>query len=138
MLKVTAVIEPLALPEEVKLSRMDSNYNLYIKRTCPFSLKVLSYMSEIGQYDKINILDCEDQPTNENFKILERLGGKYQVPCLNIDDDWIYESDKIIDILNTSLNVDNLKSPITDYISITFEKVKDLKRNFMIDKRIND
>ncbi len=99
-----------------------------IKDTCPYSLKVLSFLGEIEKNNFVEVMVCDENFQNKNSQQLGKIGGKLQVPCLNIDDNWYYESTDIIGILNKKFNVYNKKTPITDYISITFEKVIGLKK----------
>lgn len=65
---------------------------LYIGFSCPFCQKVMLFMAE-NQID-ITVIDVwEDEA---EFKKLRSLSGKTQVPCLQIDDDYLLESDDII------------------------------------------
>ena len=75
----------------------DSQFELYFKPDCPFSLKVLNFFKDnnIVKYPSYNIDDatCGEQ----NARKLEEVGGKVQVPCLVIDGKAMYESDDIIE-----------------------------------------
>ena len=75
----------------------DSQFELYFKPDCPFSLKVLNFFKDnnIIKYPSYNIEDatCGEQ----NARKLEEVGGKVQVPCLVIDGKAMYESDDIIE-----------------------------------------
>jgi len=100
---------------------------LYIKKSCPFSMKVLSFASEIGEYNSLNIVECDDSYEDNNSIELEINGGKLQVPCLQIGKEWIYESDEIIKRLR--LEFQNYSdTPITDYTSTVFTKFIKLKK----------
>lgn len=70
------------------------NHTLYMKKTCPYCLKVLRFME-----DNNITLDMRDilQPGNQNDLI--RIGGKKQVPCLIIEGKPMYESEDIIEYL---------------------------------------
>ncbi len=72
------------------------NLKLYIRKTCPFCMKVLNYIKENNISD-IEIIDISKDETIE--KELEEKGGKNQVPCLLIDDRYMYESSDIIEYL---------------------------------------
>ena len=67
------------------------DHTLYYKKSCPYCQKVLRFMQD----NKIN-LDMRDtlQPGNQNDLI--HIGGKKQVPCLDIGNKPMYESDDII------------------------------------------
>lgn len=73
------------------------NLKLYIRKTCPFCDKVLRYIKEN------NILNIEIIDVSENEKELEEKGGKNQVPCLLIDDYYLYESLDIINYLKENI-----------------------------------
>lgn len=65
---------------------------LYMKPTCPFCLKVMSFVEERGidlpMRDIVADADAADT--------LIEVGGKRQVPCLFIDGKPLYESGDII------------------------------------------
>ena len=46
------------------------------------------------------IMDISLEPYKDGYDKLINLGGKYQVPCLDIDGKALYESDDIIAYLN--------------------------------------
>lgn len=75
---------------------MATSYELFYKPTCPFCIKVLSFMTE---HDiKLPLRDISsDQDARST---LEQVGGKVQVPCLFIDGKPMYESDDIIAYLS--------------------------------------
>ena len=81
----------------------DSQFELYFKPDCPFSLKVLNFFKDnnIVKYSSYNIEDatCGEQ----NARKLEEVGGKVQVPCLVIDGKAMYESDDIIEYAKENL-----------------------------------
>lgn len=73
-----------------------TNHTLYYFSTCPYCMKVLSYLTLKGiDVDKKNIRKDESA-----YNELMQGGGKAQVPCLRITTDhgeqWMYESDEII------------------------------------------
>lgn len=78
---------------------MSASYELFIKRTCPFCKKVLSFMGEHAIELPLRDIAAEPAARAE----LERVGGKVQVPCLFIDGTPLYESDDIIAYLNEHL-----------------------------------
>lgn len=69
---------------------------LYKFDTCPYCIKVMDYIASTGRQD-ILYLDTQEDPANKETLI--RTGGKYQVPCLFIDGEPMYESDDIIEWL---------------------------------------
>lgn len=70
------------------------NYNLelYYFPACPYCLKVLDYFDKKG----IKITLKNVRKDEAAARKLREIGGKYQVPCLFIDGDPLYESDDII------------------------------------------
>ena len=68
------------------------SYELFIMPTCPFCVKVLSFMKSKGI--EIPLRDTTTDP-NARQKLLD-VGGKTQVPCLFIDGKPLYESNDII------------------------------------------
>ena len=75
---------------------------LYYKDDCPFSLKVKSYLSETGNGNRVQLLNCNNV---EYKKALASGGGKLQYPCLQIDEEWLYESEEIIYRLKEELKI---------------------------------
>ena len=73
-----------------------SKLKLYIRETCPFCMKVLDYMDE-NNIEDIELIDISKDEMAK--KELEEKGGKNQVPCLKIDDRYMYESLDIIEYL---------------------------------------
>ncbi len=76
------------------------NLKLYIRKTCPFCDKVLRYIKEKNILN-IEIIDVKKKKKME--KELEEKGGKNQVPCLLIDDYYLYESLDIINYLKENI-----------------------------------
>lgn len=71
---------------------------LYYLPTCPYSQKVLLFMSEHGI---LIDMQATTEPANRDFLI--KHGGKNQVPCLFIDGLAMYESDDIIAYLKETM-----------------------------------
>lgn len=65
---------------------------LYIRRTCPFCVKVLGYLERRGIEVPLRDISADA----EAAATLVEVGGKRQVPCLFIDGKPLYESDDII------------------------------------------
>lgn len=90
----------------------NSQYTLYVKAGCPFCAKVLNFMDE---HDIVlPIMDISLEPYKDGYDKLINLGGKYQVPCLDIDGKALYESDDIIAYLNKTFvekNQDRIFDP---------------------------
>ncbi len=75
------------------------NLILYYKPTCPYCVKVLSFMDSQG-------IDLDKKDVSSSSEIRDELialGGKPQVPCLSIDGKALYESDDIIDWLSKNV-----------------------------------
>lgn len=70
----------------------NDTYTLYIRRECPFCKKVLDFMNK--EDIALPTMDITEWPNAEND--LVNLGGKLQVPCLDINGHALYESDDII------------------------------------------
>lgn len=72
--------------------------DLYILETCPYCIKVMSFLDENGvKYNKIDITDKASEDA------LIQMGGKRQVPFL-VDRDrniQMYESSDIIEYVKT-------------------------------------
>ena len=75
------------------------NHILYYKPTCPYCVKVISFMERAG-------LVCEMRNTFDEDVAAElvAIGGKRQVPCLVIDGKALYESDDIVAYLQTKVS----------------------------------
>ena len=75
------------------------NHILYFKPTCPYCVKVLSFMQRAD-------IECEMRNTLDADVAAEliAIGGKRQVPCLVIDGKALYESDDIIAYLQTKVS----------------------------------
>ena len=101
--------------------------NLFIKRSCPFSMKVLSFASEIGELESLTLSVCDEFFENDKSIQLGLNGGKLQVPCLQIGKEWIYESEEIIERLKIQFQ-NFTETPITDYTSTVFSKLINLKK----------
>jgi glutaredoxin 3 len=71
---------------------------LFYSNTCPYCMKVERYMRANGV--DIPMLSTADA---DNRRELIEKGGMYQVPCLRIDDTYLYESDDIIEYLRKNV-----------------------------------
>lgn len=71
---------------------MAKHVELYYRNFCGYSKKVLDFMSENGIELPTHCLQTEEGAEER----LVALGGKAQVPCLDIDGVAMYESDDII------------------------------------------
>lgn len=70
---------------------------LFHKEECPYCLKVRQFMSD----NSVSYVSLVTPNGSESRKILEKLGGKQQVPFLLDTDhgEWLYESSDIIDYI---------------------------------------
>ena len=71
---------------------MAASYELYIRYTCPYCVKVLDFMAERGIELPLRDITADAAALHT----LRTVGGKQQVPCLFIDGRPLYESDDII------------------------------------------
>lgn len=76
----------------------NEKYTLYVKAGCPFCKKVLDFMDE--HHIVLPVVDVSLMVHDVAYDQLINLGGKFQVPCLDIDGTAMYESDDIIAYLN--------------------------------------
>lgn len=78
---------------------MSHEYQLFYRPTCPFCVKVMSFMAD---HDiTLTMRDISSEP--DALEELVRVGGKRQVPCLFIDGQPLYESSDIIARLRADL-----------------------------------
>lgn len=89
---------------------MSENLELYIKNSCPFCHKVLSFMEENNITLPLHNIDESD----EDREHLIEVGGKRQVPCLFIDGKALYESSDIIDYLKEHVVEGEAAEPAED------------------------
>ena len=76
----------------------DQKLTLYHYRTCPFCIKVEKFLDKKGLTLPIIYID-ED---SKSFEMLYQKTGSVQAPCLQIGDEFMRESDDIIDFLGTN------------------------------------
>lgn len=76
----------------------NSQYTLFVKHGCPFCNKVLEFMDEY--HIVLPLVYIDEMVHDVIYDQLINLGGKFQVPCLDIDGTAMYESDDIIAYLN--------------------------------------
>lgn len=67
---------------------------LYYRPTCPFCVRVLKRMKDLGIEGSITLKNIYDDEEAEATLI--SVGGKRQVPCLLIDGEPLYESGDIV------------------------------------------
>ncbi|HEY5715698.1 MAG TPA: glutathione S-transferase N-terminal domain-containing protein [Psychromonas sp.] len=86
--------------EQVQIDAQTQSMQLYQYKACPFCVKVRREMRR--QALNISTIDAKQAVNKE---VLEKQGGKIQVPCLRIEENnsviWLYESSAIIAHLNT-------------------------------------
>ena len=106
--KVILFVDAATAPSSMQRSqdaqdRVDqqlTKLSIYEFNACPFCVKVRRELKRLN----LNITrhDAKNDATHKNTLVNE--GGKYQVPCLRIENDdssieWLYESDEIISYL---------------------------------------
>lgn len=74
------------------------NYKLFVGTHCPFCRKVENFMKD----NDINIKTVNINEDMEQMRELIEKGGKRQVPCLLHDDQYLYESNDIIEFLKAN------------------------------------
>ena len=79
------------------MTRLESHI-LYYRPTCPYCVKVLSFMNGAGI--ELELRNIQDPAIARE---LVAIGGKQQVPCLVIDGKALYESDDIIAYLGKAV-----------------------------------
>lgn len=81
--------------EQASINEQLKNYSLYQFSACPFCIKVRRVMR------KLNLpIELRNANTDESFKTeLLTQGGSPKVPCLRIENQWMYESNDIIKYL---------------------------------------
>lgn len=79
---------------------MSANHELefFMKPTCPYCIKVLSFMEENGVAVPLRDIEVDEDAA----KTLVAVGGKRQVTCLFIDGKPLYESGDIIEWLSAN------------------------------------
>lgn len=90
------VVVPQIHPPFLLIAQKKSVLLLYYSNYCPYSQKVLSYLSQIHR--TVPMVNVVNNP--EAVAALMQVGGKKQVPCLVIDGVALYESDAIIQWLS--------------------------------------
>jgi glutaredoxin len=73
---------------------------LFYRPTCPYCIKVLSFIEE-HQIDGITMKNISEDPAARER--LVTVGGKQQVPCLFIDGTPLYESSDIVEWLREDI-----------------------------------
>ncbi len=98
---------------QITNSILPNNLTLYYSESCPFCLRVLNALSELGYAIDIKTGKAGDitlKNRNKDKQALAELlqgGGKKTVPCLRIEREnntqWMYESLDIIDFLKNKV-----------------------------------
>ena len=94
---LTAPRPPQRTPEaQARIDARTAGLALYQFRACPFCVKVRRAMRRMG----LNIELRDARGDTDRAAELRRDGGRYQVPCLRIEENgevtWLYESNDII------------------------------------------
>ena len=95
--RLTAPRPPVRTAEaQARIDAATRNLALYQFRACPFCVKVRHAMRRLGL--NIELRDARKDPVHAAE--LRSEGGRYQVPCLRIENEdgiaWLYESKDII------------------------------------------
>jgi glutaredoxin len=78
-------------------------FSLYQFRACPFCIKVTRCMRRLNL--PIVLKDAKNDETVRAELLAQ--GGSSKVPCLRINDTWMYESSDIIKFLETEFPINN-------------------------------
>ena len=94
---LTAPTPPQRSPEaQADVDAQTTGLVLYQFRACPFCVKVRHAMRRMGL--NIELRDARGDP--DSAAELRHEGGRYQVPCLRIEENgeikWLYESSDIV------------------------------------------
>ena len=82
--------------EQAALDQKTDGWALYQFYACPFCTKVRRHIHHLNM--KIEYRDAQKQGPDRDALLNQ--GGKIKVPCLRVKDQWIYESNTIIQYLN--------------------------------------
>jgi len=87
--------------DQAQVDRAAQGLALYQFHACPFCVKTRRALHKLNL--PVPLRDAKNDPTHRQT-LLEQ-GGKIKVPCLRIEENgqvtWMYESNAIIDYLNT-------------------------------------
>lgn len=87
--------------QQAILDSKTSKLALYEMLACPFCVKVRREVKRLG----LNIHRHDVKKNENDMQALINNGGKFQVPCLRIEQDdkveWLYESDDIANYLRS-------------------------------------
>ena len=109
--RIILLLNHLTLPTPVKRSsehqakidEMTSHLALYEMLACPYCVKVRREFLRLG----LNIATFDVKKNPHEMDQLIKHGGKFQVPCLKIENGdtttWLYGSDQIIGHVNALL-----------------------------------
>ena len=97
----------LSPERRAELDHLTESLKLYQFKQCPFCVKTRRTIRRLG-------LNIETRDARNDLKWRQELiteGGKYQVPCLRVDNqdgsvDWLYESSEINRYLNQRFGLD--------------------------------
>ena len=100
--KITSPKPPTRSPEQqAALDEKTCKLVLYEMLACPYCVKVRREIKRQG----LNIQRLDVKRSADGMESLINGGGKFQVPCLRVDNgkssQWLYESDDIIEYLRT-------------------------------------
>jgi len=98
--KITSPKTPIRSEEQQALiDQKTSGLTIYEMLACPFCVKVRRETKRLG----LNIARVDVKINADDMDTLITQGGKFQVPCLRIENDqnieWLYESNDIIKYL---------------------------------------
>ncbi|MFV0438130.1 MAG: glutathione S-transferase N-terminal domain-containing protein [Desulfopila sp.] len=74
---------------------------LYLWASCPFCQKVEKAATRLGLVAGKDFTRIESAPGTPGMEQVARIGGKSMVPFLLDGDTWMYESDDIVDYLQS-------------------------------------
>jgi glutaredoxin len=99
--RLTAPVPMVRSPEDqARVDERCSKLALYQFEGCPFCVKVRREIRRLGL--KIELRDAQNDKNHRETLIKE--GGELQVPCLRMENGWMYESSDINDWLRAQFS----------------------------------
>ncbi|MDW3094065.1 MAG: glutathione S-transferase N-terminal domain-containing protein [Gammaproteobacteria bacterium] len=96
-----------SIEQQTIIDQKTSGLKIYEMLACPFCVKVRREVKRLG----LNIARVDVKKQADEMTTLVNQGGKFQVPCLRIEQGqqlmWLYESDEIIKYLREICSANN-------------------------------
>ena len=96
-----------SVEQQAIIDQKTSSLKIYEMLACPFCVKVRREVKRLG----LNIARVDVKRQADEMATLINQGGKFQVPCLRIEQrqqiTWLYESEDIIKFLRENFSASN-------------------------------